>query len=234
MRQSDHQEVTVPMMYTSSVRRQVCLRLRGGESVAEIAADTGISPATLFRWKAQALIDAGVNEGGPASRPTSSPRCIARLGAELASTESVRVVQRLGSVLSTRKVAIFRGLNARCFSNRSARRITGLNRSTYQFHCRLTMPTREVRRLVVADAIEEIPSPLPVRRIRSHLRLSGGHAQVLAAAALRHPQALVGQQPLERGILPLQVLQPLRIVSFQAAELVAPPASSQMTNHPKV
>lgn len=55
LRQSDHQEVTVPKSYSPSVRRQVCARLRSGEPVAEIAAETGISPATLFRWKAQAL-----------------------------------------------------------------------------------------------------------------------------------------------------------------------------------
>ena len=54
----------MPMRYPS-VRRQVFLRLRGGEPVVEIAAETGISPATLFRWKAQALIDAGGNDGVP-------------------------------------------------------------------------------------------------------------------------------------------------------------------------
>jgi transposase InsO family protein len=59
LKQSDHQEVTVPWSYPSSVRRQVALRLRGGEPVAEIAEETGISPATLFRWKDQALVDAG-------------------------------------------------------------------------------------------------------------------------------------------------------------------------------
>jgi hypothetical protein len=53
------------MRHPSSVRRQVCLRLRGGEPVVEIAIDTGISLATMFRWKAQALIDAGVNDGVP-------------------------------------------------------------------------------------------------------------------------------------------------------------------------
>lgn len=46
----------MPTKYSSSVRRQVCLRLLGGEPVAEITADTGISPATLFRWKAKDLI----------------------------------------------------------------------------------------------------------------------------------------------------------------------------------
>ncbi|MGF6885203.1 pyrroline-5-carboxylate reductase [Nocardia sp. GAS34] len=40
-------------------------RLRGGKPVTEIASETGISPATLFQWKAQALIDAGVRDGTP-------------------------------------------------------------------------------------------------------------------------------------------------------------------------
>ncbi|MGW4369229.1 transposase [Nocardia takedensis] len=55
----------MPKSFASSLRRQVCARLRAGEPVAEVAAETGISPATLFRWKAQVLIDAGVREGVP-------------------------------------------------------------------------------------------------------------------------------------------------------------------------
>jgi transposase-like protein len=39
--------------------------LREGEPVAAVAVDTGICEATLFRWKHQALIDAGVVEGIP-------------------------------------------------------------------------------------------------------------------------------------------------------------------------
>jgi transposase len=79
----------VPVKYPSSVRRQVCLRLRGGEPVAELAADTGISPATLFRWKAQALVDAGVNDGVPsveADELAAAHRRITQLEAELALT----------------------------------------------------------------------------------------------------------------------------------------------------
>jgi transposase len=79
----------VPMRYPSSVRRQVCLRLRSGEPVAEVAAETGISPATLFRWKAQALIDAGVNDGVPsveADELAAAHRRIAQLEAELELT----------------------------------------------------------------------------------------------------------------------------------------------------
>ena len=43
----------MPRMYSSSVRRQIVARLRSGEPVAAVAAETGICQATLFRWKRQ-------------------------------------------------------------------------------------------------------------------------------------------------------------------------------------
>jgi transposase-like protein len=55
----------MPRQYSSSVRRQIVSRLRSGEPVAAVAAETGVCQATLFRWKRQALIDAGVIEGIP-------------------------------------------------------------------------------------------------------------------------------------------------------------------------
>ena len=55
----------MPRQYSSSIRRQIVARLRSGEPVAAVAAETGIRQATLFRWKRQALIDAGVIEGTP-------------------------------------------------------------------------------------------------------------------------------------------------------------------------
>lgn len=71
------------------MRRQVALRLRGGESVAEIAEETCISPATLFRWKEQALVDAGVRAGVPSVESDElawARKRIAQLEAELAFT----------------------------------------------------------------------------------------------------------------------------------------------------
>lgn len=79
----------MPNSYSSSVRRQVCVRLRGGEPVGQIAAETGISPATLFRWKAQALVDAGARVGTPsveADELVSAHRRITQLQTELALT----------------------------------------------------------------------------------------------------------------------------------------------------
>jgi transposase-like protein len=55
----------MPRMYSATVRRQIVARLRSGEAVAAVAAETGICHATLFRWKRQALIDGGVIEGTP-------------------------------------------------------------------------------------------------------------------------------------------------------------------------
>ncbi|MGY1874474.1 transposase [Nocardia gipuzkoensis] len=89
MRQTDPQEVTMPKSFPLAMRRQVCARLRAGEPVAEVAAETGISPATLFRWKAQVLVDAGVREGIPsveADELASAKKRIAALEAELKLT----------------------------------------------------------------------------------------------------------------------------------------------------
>jgi putative transposase len=76
-------------MYSSSVRRQIVARLRSGEPVAVVAAETGVGQATLFRWKRQALIDAGVIEGIPsveADELAAAHERIAALEAELALT----------------------------------------------------------------------------------------------------------------------------------------------------
>jgi transposase-like protein len=43
----------MPRMYPASVHRQIVQRLRSGEAVADIAVETGIAQATLFRWNCQ-------------------------------------------------------------------------------------------------------------------------------------------------------------------------------------
>ena len=79
----------MPRQYSSSVRRQIVARLRSGEPVAAVSTETGICQATLFRWKRQALIDAGVIEGTPsveADELAAAHKRIAKLEAELALT----------------------------------------------------------------------------------------------------------------------------------------------------
>jgi putative transposase len=123
----------MPRMYPASVRRQIVSRLRSGEPVAAVAVDTGICQATLFRWKRQALIDAGVVEGVPsveAYELAVAHKRIAVLEAELALTrDACDLFDNQAVVPPKRRRAIAEGLIARGHSARSARRITGLARS---------------------------------------------------------------------------------------------------------
>lgn len=93
----------MPKSYPSSVRRQLCVRLRTGEPVAEIAAETGIPQGTLFRWKAQALVDAGVRDGIPsieADELATARKRIAQLEAELALTRDACALFDTQAVMS--------------------------------------------------------------------------------------------------------------------------------------
>jgi transposase-like protein len=101
--QSDHQEVHMPRMYPATVRRQIVSRLRSGEPVAVVAADTGICPAKLFRWKRQALTDASVIEGLPsveADELAAAHKRIAQLEAELALTRDACTIAPPSGALS--------------------------------------------------------------------------------------------------------------------------------------
>jgi putative transposase len=150
----------MPRMYPATVRRQICQRLRSGESVADIAVETGIAQATLFRWKRQALIDAGVIDGTPsveADELAAAHKRIGQLEAELALTrDACELFNAEAVVPPKRRRAIVEGLIVRGHSARSACRITGLTRSLFQYYRRRPVPDREIRRLVVADTITEI------------------------------------------------------------------------------
>jgi transposase-like protein len=53
----------MPKRYAREFRRAVCVRLVAGEKVSSVSKDLGVSEATLYLWKRQALIDAGRVEG---------------------------------------------------------------------------------------------------------------------------------------------------------------------------
>lgn len=150
----------MPRTYPAMVRRQIVQRLRSGEAVAAIAGETGIAQATLFRWKRQALIDAGVIEGTPsveADELAAAQKRIAALEAELALTrDACELFNAEAVVRPKRRRAIAEGLIARGHSARSACRITGLARSLLQYYRRRPVLDRQIRRLIVADTISEI------------------------------------------------------------------------------
>jgi transposase-like protein len=81
----------MPKRYAREFRRSVCERLVAGEKVGTLSKELGVSEATLYLWKRQALIDAGRAEGiksFEADELAQAQRTIAELEAELEITKA--------------------------------------------------------------------------------------------------------------------------------------------------
>jgi len=91
-----YQEVVHASAMRKSSGRSICARLVVGEQVRLLSEELGVSEATLFLWKRQALIDAGRAEGVKSfevDELAQAHRTIADLEAEL---ESVKTVPHAG------------------------------------------------------------------------------------------------------------------------------------------
>jgi transposase-like protein len=53
----------MPRHYPAELRRLVCDRMLAGDAVKDLVAELSISGHTLYRWRHQALIDAGQRPG---------------------------------------------------------------------------------------------------------------------------------------------------------------------------
>ena len=53
----------MPRQYPAELHRQVCERMLAGEAVKDLVAELGIAEVTLYKWRRQALIDAGRRPG---------------------------------------------------------------------------------------------------------------------------------------------------------------------------
>jgi transposase-like protein len=81
----------MPKQYAREFRRAVCARLVAGERVSSLSNEVGVSEATLYLWKRQAMIDAGRAEGVKsfeADELAQAHRTIAELEAELEITRA--------------------------------------------------------------------------------------------------------------------------------------------------
>jgi transposase len=81
----------MPKRYAREFRRGICERLVAGEKVSKLSEETGVSPATLYLWKDQALIDAGLKEGTKSIEVDElavARRTIEELEAELAAVKA--------------------------------------------------------------------------------------------------------------------------------------------------
>ena len=76
----------MPFRYSSEFRREACERMLAGGAVKDLAVELGVSDATLYKWRRQALIDAGQGPGiksYEADRLAQARRRIKDLEAEL-------------------------------------------------------------------------------------------------------------------------------------------------------
>jgi transposase len=81
----------VPKRYGRDFRRAICVRLVAGESITKLANESGVSAATLHRWKEQALIDAGLKPGTKSievDELAQARRTIEELEAELVAVKA--------------------------------------------------------------------------------------------------------------------------------------------------
>jgi transposase-like protein len=53
----------MPRHYPAELRRRTCERMLAGEPVKDLVAELGIASVTLYKWRRQALIDAGRRPG---------------------------------------------------------------------------------------------------------------------------------------------------------------------------
>ncbi len=85
----------MPKRYAREFRRAVCDRLVAGEPVVQLSAELGVSQATLYLWRRQALIDAGRAEGVKsfeADELAQAHKTIRELEAELEITRAAAAI----------------------------------------------------------------------------------------------------------------------------------------------
>jgi transposase-like protein len=59
----------MPRQHPSELRRRTCERMLAGEAVKDLSAELGIHNVTLYKWRRQALIDAGQRPGQKSYEP---------------------------------------------------------------------------------------------------------------------------------------------------------------------
>ncbi len=93
----------MPRHYPAELRRRTCERMLAGEAVKDLAAELGVSEHTLYRWRRQALIDAGQRPGAKsyeADPLLAARRRIKELEAELKLVKAASALFEEGGEVS--------------------------------------------------------------------------------------------------------------------------------------
>jgi putative transposase len=93
----------MPRHYPAELRRQTCERMLAGEEVKDLVVELGICSHTLYRWRRQALIDAGQRPGAKsyeADPLAAARRRIKELEAELKLVKAASALFEEGGKVS--------------------------------------------------------------------------------------------------------------------------------------
>jgi transposase len=81
--------------YPTRFRDDACRRMLNGERVEALAAELDVAAATLFRWKHQALVDAGRRPGIKSYEPDELARARRRIAELETELEMVKAASAL-------------------------------------------------------------------------------------------------------------------------------------------
>ena len=150
----------MPFTYSPQYRAMVIAQIHDGKPVAVIAAELGLNPATIYRWKKQDRVDQGLEAGTPTSQSSelcAALRRIRQLETELAATKRATALFDEGQVVRPKdRYPIIAALGTEGYSLKACCRLLGVASSGF-FVWRTKPPSaRSIRRAWLRDVIIEI------------------------------------------------------------------------------
>ena len=148
----------MPRTYDPEFRRRVVELVRAGRPVRVVAAELGLAEATVYRWKAQDLIDRGVKPGTSTSEHgelAAARQRIKELETELALVKQAAKLFAEG-VRPKAKYPVIAELTGQGFSARQCCRILGVAASGFFMWRRRSPSPRQLRLSWLTDLVRTI------------------------------------------------------------------------------
>lgn len=148
----------MPRTYDSEFRGRVIELLRAGRSVASVAADLDLAEATVYRWKAQDLVDRGERDGPSSSERGELAAAHRRIGELETELELVRKAAALfeEGVRPKDKYPVIAELAGQGHSAKLCCRLLGVASSGFFMWRRRSPSPREIRFAWLSDLVTAI------------------------------------------------------------------------------
>jgi putative transposase len=148
----------VPRTYDAEFRRRVVELVRAGRPVRVVAVELGLAEATVYRWKAQDLVDHGIKAGLSTSERgelAAARRRIRELETELAMVKQAAALFEEG-VRPKAKYPVIADLAGQGFSAKQCCRVLGVAASGFFMWRRRAPSARQIRFAWLTDLVRAI------------------------------------------------------------------------------